>query len=148
MKADSSAALATAPRQPVVWPLSTPPDWLPSPAPQQQPLSGFRQMVKEGWGIGVLRLLNSPHASARCPWGSSSTSARVGLQGLQRLQGFNKPPEPLGSSCLCCPQPSCALGSPVSSCRCPRSGSVSNPPLSTCKKGIIGSLERNRGNLQ
>lgn len=147
MKADFSAALATAPRQPVVWPLSILPDWLPSLAPQQQPLSGFRQMVKEGWRIGVLRLLATLMLLPGAPWGWSSICAGVGLQGLQSylLQGFNKPPEPSGSSCPCCPQPPCALGFPVSSCRCSRSGSVSNPPLLlTCKKGITGSLERNK----
>lgn len=59
-----------------------PPDWLPSPAPQQQPLSGFRQMVKECWGIGVLRLLAALMLLPGAPWGLSSTSALVGLQGL------------------------------------------------------------------
>lgn len=72
LKADSSAALATAPRQPVVWPLSMPPDWLLSLASQQQPLSGFRQMVNErklrGWGPQTVSAHN-PHVLARTPLG-------------------------------------------------------------------------------
>lgn len=54
-------------------------------------------MVKEGWRIGVLRLLATLMLLPGAPWGLSSISAGVGLQGLQSylLQGFNKPPEPL-----------------------------------------------------